>query len=128
MPAAEVNTSLSASSNALSVLLKPLWHCRRPICLLTSALFRRLPVNVLNLRTTLAVLLYGTRAIRPPDGEILKKLTKVWTKFSKRVQSRRLRHSDESIMKVVSIGIGHSSPVDKKAQYISYVYKGTSVH
>ena len=64
---------------------------------------------MLNLRTTLASVPNGMRAIRPPDGDTLKKETKVWTKYNKRFQLLSLSHRDESIMKVVSIGIGHAS-------------------
>lgn len=52
-------------------------------------------------------------AIRPPDGDTLKKETNVWTKYSNRFQSLSLSHTDESIMKVVSIGIGHTVSVQK---------------
>ena len=69
--------------------------------------------NVLNLRASLASVPYGMRAIRLPDDErdTLKKLTKVCTKYNKRFQSLSLPHTDESIMKEVSIGIGHTAPV-----------------
>ena len=113
-PPSEVRTSTSARSSALSILLKPLWHCNKPTRLLTSPPLRRLPVNVLKLRTTLASLLNWIRAIRPPDGDTLKYVTNVWTKYSKRFQLLLSSQSDESIMKVVSIGMGHISSIEKK--------------
>ena len=119
-PPAGVSTSLSARSNALSIRLEPPWHCRRPTRLLTSSPFRRLPVNVLNLRTTLALVLYGIRAIRPPDGDTLKKVTKVWTNFCTRFQLPRSSHAEESMMKVVSIGIGQTSSVRQNVEYKNY--------
>ena len=88
--------------------------------LFTSSPFRRLPVNVLNLRTTLASVPYGIKAIRPPDGDTLKKVTKVWTNFSKRFQLPSPSQKDESIIKVVSMGIGHTSSVGNKEEFNSY--------
>ena len=119
IPPADVNTSLFASSNALSIRLKPLWHCKEPTLLLTSASFRRFPVNVLNLRTTLASVLNSISAMRPPDEETLKKLIKVWTKYSNRFQLLTSQR-DESIMNVVSIGIGHSSSAEEKNRALNY--------
>lgn len=118
-PPSEVSTSLPATSKPLSIRLNPLWQRRRLISLLTSAPLRRLPVNVLNLRSTLAWVLNWITATRPPDGDTSKKRTRVWRKFNKRVQLRRLAHPDESTMKVVSIGIGHSSPVTKTKSMIN---------
>ena len=71
---------------------------------------------MLNLRTTLASVPNAIKAIRPPDDDTLKKVTKVWTKYSKRFQLLSLSHRDESITNVVSIGIGHAS-VGKKVQF-----------
>ena len=109
IPAAVVKTSLSANSKALSILLNPPWHCKELTSLLTSVLLRRLPERVLNLRTTLASELKVMRAIRPPEGDTLKKFTKVWTKYSRRFQLLLSSQTLESIIKVVSIGIGQDS-------------------
>ena len=109
IPAAVVKTSLSANSKALSILLNPPWHCKELTSLLTSVLLRRLPERVLNLRTTLASELKVMRAIRPPEGDTLKKFTKVLTKYSRRFQLPLSSQTLESIIKVVSIGIGQDS-------------------
>ena len=114
IPPAVVKTSLSANSKALSILLNPPWHCKELTSLLTSVLLRRLPERVLNLRTTLASELKVTRAMRPPEGDTLKKFTKVCTKYSRRFQLLLLSQTLESIIKVVSIGIGQDS-VEKKS-------------
>ena len=52
-------------------------------------------------------------AIRPPDGETLKYVTKVWRKYNKRFQLLPSTQFDESTIKVVSMGIGQMSPVGK---------------
>ena len=114
IPPAVVRTSLSANSKPLSILLNPPWHCKELTSLLTSVLLRRLPERVLNLRTTLASELKVTRAIRPPEGDTLKKLTKVLTKYSRRFQLPLLSQTLESIIKVVSIGIGQDSVEQKR--------------
>ena len=109
IPPAGVKTFLSASSKALSILLNPPWHCKELTSLLTSVLLRRLPERVLNLRTTLASELKVMRAMRPPEGDTLKKFTKVWTRYSRRFQLLLSSQTLESIIKVVSIGIGQDS-------------------
>ena len=75
---------------------------------------------MLNLRTTLALVPYGIRAMRPPDGDTLKKVTKVWTNFSRRFQLPSPPQTEESIIKVVSIGMGHTSSVGDKDEFNSY--------
>ena len=63
MPAAGVNTSLSARSIALSIRLKPGRQTRRATCPLTSETLRREPVNVFNFRTKSGSLLYRMSAM-----------------------------------------------------------------